>query len=163
MNKTVKVDVECPSCHGTGLYAGMDEGDDSAVICTTCDGTGKTTLTYTPFTKRKEKRNIKRVFRTSAGYSIRSNDYTFSDGKEIKYSEAGCTYEEWKNGALPKPIKDLHCPLEHFGQSSDEGRWLKKNGPCNTLLGFVIPNCSKINKEQCWKFCEKHSLFKGKI
>ena len=34
MDKTIQ--IECPSCKGTGLYKGYAEKDDCAVICANC-------------------------------------------------------------------------------------------------------------------------------
>ena len=64
MYKTVK--SECNSCSGTGLYSGMCEGPNCAVICLTCDGTGCKEVSYKPYTGRKRKSGIYNV-RQSAG------------------------------------------------------------------------------------------------
>lgn len=63
MSKTT-IDIECPSCGGTGLYAGFAEPKGTAVVCLTCSGTGKTQYSYTPFTHRKEKKGIHTVQRS---------------------------------------------------------------------------------------------------
>lgn len=39
-----EIQIECPACHGTGLYQGMCEQDGCAVVCTKCDGKGYTTF-----------------------------------------------------------------------------------------------------------------------
>ena len=33
-----EIQIECPACHGTGLYQGMCEQDGCAVVCTECGG-----------------------------------------------------------------------------------------------------------------------------
>ena len=57
-----EIQIECPACHGTGLYQGMCEQDGCAVVCTKCDGKGYTTFQYNEFTGKKVKEGIKRVF-----------------------------------------------------------------------------------------------------
>ena len=41
--------IECQACGGTGLYKGMAERDGAAVVCSCCNGTGKTEFTYNEF------------------------------------------------------------------------------------------------------------------
>lgn len=55
------IKAKCRSCDGTGLYSGICEAKGEAVICSTCQGTGCERITYTPFTKRRGMRGIKRV------------------------------------------------------------------------------------------------------
>ena len=56
-----KIQTECSTCNGTGLYCGCAEPPETAVICLTCGGTGCETIRYKPFTHRKRKRGIKQV------------------------------------------------------------------------------------------------------
>ena len=64
-----KVEAECSACGGTGLYSGMCEGKGVAVICRICDGSGCEIIEYKPFTRRRGRRDIKKV-RLSRGLSI---------------------------------------------------------------------------------------------
>ena len=57
-----EIQIECPSCKGTGLYVGVCERDGCAVVCTQCKGKGYTTYRYNDFTGRKIREGIKRVF-----------------------------------------------------------------------------------------------------
>lgn len=150
-----EADVECTSCRGTGLYQGFAERKGAGVVCSTCDGTGKSHIKheYTPFTKRKKHKKVTRVYKTAGGYGISSEDVMTQDGKLIEFSAGGVSYAEWLEGGEPKPIRDLHCPLEHYCQGSTEGEWLKKHhchkngqGP-----GGYIPDCSRKNRVSCWK------------
>lgn len=38
--KKIEMTIECPHCGGAGIYAGMAEGDGTAVVCNQCQGTG---------------------------------------------------------------------------------------------------------------------------
>jgi len=43
----IEMDIECPSCNGTGLYCGMGEKEGVAVVCCKCQGSGKYHYVYT--------------------------------------------------------------------------------------------------------------------
>ena len=118
MKKKIRAKAQCSSCGGTGLYSGMAESENCAVACTTCDGTGCEIIdiSYTPFTKRRKTNKIKRVFSGSCGYKHSADDVTTKEGVTIKFSQAGCTYDEWLKGAEPKPVKELYCPYLWTGQ-----------------------------------------------
>ena len=47
------VDAECSDCKGTGLYHGMAEPKDTAVVCQRCAGSGCKKIEYAPFSGRK--------------------------------------------------------------------------------------------------------------
>jgi hypothetical protein len=107
---------------------------------------------------------VSRVYKNYSGYIITDEDVTTDDGKIIKFSKAGVSYEEWLFGKKPLPIKDLLCPLQHFDQGTEIGEWLKDLGPCASKLnlGDSIPKCSEHNRKSCWKWFEtckyKHSI-----
>ena len=65
---------ECHSCHGTGVYRGMGEGDGAAVVCITCKGTGKEEVRhrFQEFTGRKINPDVRRVYRTGAGIKLQA-------------------------------------------------------------------------------------------
>jgi len=157
--KVIELYEVCGSCGGTGLYQGMAEKDGCAVICSTCDGTGAIHYKheYIPFTKRKEQKGVRRVFKTSCGYGHCAEDYQFPNRSDvIKFSEAGCTYEEWKNGVAPKPVKELYCPKLFMHQDLSEHPTLKKF--CDKEVGSYIPECYKGSKDKlkkCWEMWEK--------
>ena len=146
-------DVECYSCNGTGLYKGMAEKWASAVVCYTCNGTGKKHVKhiYNKFTGRKIRNDIKRVYKTAAGYGISDVDCN-----GIKFSQAGCDYTDWLKGETPKPIKDLHCLLQHYGQGSVEieahFKYMCENG---LRCGEYISKCP-MDKAKCWKIFEEN-------
>ena len=148
-------DVCCTKCGGTGLYKGMAERGDAAVICVYCNGTGKEHihLEYENFVSRKKRDGVNRVYKTASGYAITDKDTITDEGETIYFSKCGCTYEEWENGVEPKPIKELHCPLMHFGQGTDDGNFVRENickkvNKC--IWGMDISKCSDANREACW-------------
>ena len=160
MKKTFKAKAVCEDCGGTGLYQGMAERDGAAIVCNTCKGTGceDICISYEPFVKRKLKRGIKRVFKSSCGYMHGAEDVTTKEGVKITFSAGGCTYEDWLKGADPKPVKELYCPYLWTGQhlqSKDVGD-LYKNRCNNTLCGGLITGCKYYkDKIECWKIYEE--------
>lgn len=149
MNKKTIV-IECQSCGGTGLYKGVAERGDCAVVCYMCKGTGKTTFTYKEFTGRKLRDGVKRVFARSVGYAHSDKDFTTKEGETIRFSEGGCTYQEWLRGEEPKPVKDLYCP--YLWENKGVG-----NEPCSRCnkgcigLGLISSCDFYEDKANCWK------------
>lgn len=157
MTERITIEIECPSCYGTGLYQGAAERDGAFVQCSACKGTGKTSYSYTPFAGRKTQDKCKRVYMTSCGYVITDKDITTKDGDFQPFSQCGCTYSEWLDGKTPKPIKFLGCPM-----MADQGACHNINGfvsKCNEFNGGYIgyiPKCeNQGNKDECWKRLEE--------
>jgi len=153
---TFEMECECDECKGTGLYVGMAERDGAAVICNRCDGRGKVIIkqTYTKFTKRKVRKNVKRVYQTCGGFVISANDVTTKEGITIKFSNAGVDYKDWLNGESPKPIEDLMCPYLHTGQElqSKDVNDLYKTKCSKYLAWGNITSCKCYkDKHLCWK------------
>lgn len=149
--ETKEIIIECPSCKGTGLYKGIAERNQCAVICHTCDGKGFTSYKYREFNGRKHKPNVTRIFQNSCGYV-----HSAVNQKGIKFEEGGCTYSEWLSGARPKPVKDLYCP--YIWDNKGYG-----NEPCSRCkegCGFgVISNCRYFaDKAACWKEYEANGV-----
>jgi hypothetical protein len=136
----------CEACSGTGIYVGECEQDGSGVICYECKGTGCKILTYVPFTEKKVRQDIKRVYLSSNGFGISSNDVITKEKKTIHFSKFGCTYDEWLQGEKPLLIKELSCPHLLTGQ---EWEWIK----CEHLYaGMLITDCPNYNKfKECWE------------
>ena len=88
----VTVNTECKDCGGTGLYSGFAEGKGVAVVCLGCKGTGCASLTYTPFVRRKGRRDIKTV-RCSRGSFI---------GTGVGPTGGSVTYAEFTKGKMPQ-------------------------------------------------------------
>lgn len=59
-----RVETECSSCQGTGIYRGFAEPQGVGVVCLNCDGTGCRTMEYTPFTGLKRRDDVRTVQRS---------------------------------------------------------------------------------------------------
>lgn len=154
--------VQCNSCNGTGLYVGVYERDGAAVVCYKCEGTGRTYIenNYDRFAGRRTRKNVKRVFEHAGGHVISADDVEVN-GKAIPFSKYGVSYEEWLDGAEPKPLECLHCPFIHTQQmlarDNPEGLYQTR---CDVGLryGSRIADCKFMaEKEKCWEIykCEK--------
>lgn len=89
--ETVKIEAECDSCSGTGLYSGMCEAKGEAVVCIRCGGTGKQIVSVKTFSARHEKRGIKTVRRSRGGFIATGVGGT---GRTI-------TYAQFRKGEMP--------------------------------------------------------------
>jgi len=87
----LEIKAECGSCGGTGLYSGFAEPKGTAVICVQCRGTGCETISYTPFTRRKERGGITTISQ-SRGTFI---------GTGVGAVGNSITYAEFQNGQMP--------------------------------------------------------------
>lgn len=178
MKKVFKAKVVCKACGGTGLYKGFAEAKGCAVICNSCDGTGcyEEEFEYEIFEKRKKADGVKRVFRDGCGYQSSPNDVEVDDEETkekwtIKYSEGGCTYEEWTKGADPKPVKSLYCPYQWESQSMQHDKHKAHKmykDMCNGNMTWgCISDCKNHRKhnpermKKCWEIYEELMNKKG--
>lgn len=152
--KIIDMKIECPCCVGTGVYIGIAEKDDAAVICNKCDGTGsyRFKYTYNEFTGRKRREGVKRVYKDGYGYVIATGQVTF-DGTTVNMDKEGVSYSEFLNGKMPDHIKTIACPLQ-----ADQAACHSINGfidKCMELHGGWIGQISECrnrdNKSDCWK------------
>jgi hypothetical protein len=159
--KIIEMEIECPSCKGTGIYSGMSESGGVGVICFTCEGTGKYRYSYSyeEFTGRKVRKGIKRVYLQSYGYKIGTGVIDFDKIGLIDMDKKGVSYEEFLSGKMPEHIEKLACPM------------LADQGACHSIKGFVtectqlnkgfighISSCSyMVNKHKCWERFKQHS------
>jgi hypothetical protein len=63
------VEAECGACGGTGLYRGFCEKRGEAVVCLGCSGSGKVSISYTPFIERKQRSDVQTI-RLSRGTTL---------------------------------------------------------------------------------------------
>lgn len=140
-----EVDVECPSCNGTGVYRGLAEGDGAGVVCSKCEGTGcyHFVYYYKPFTGRKVRDDVKRVYQTNPGIKIgEGNGYKLEDF-------GGMPYENFLNDEeFPKGSEDrLHtCPAWW-----NQIRGKEKPSWCTLGVGSMFSTCEHFKKkENCW-------------
>ena len=125
--KEIKMTIECPFCNGTGIYSGMAESKETAVICRKCNGTGayKYQYSYNEFIGKKEKKGIKRVYLDGMGYKIGLGKINFDKVGEIDMDKEGVSYAEFLGGKSPEHIKKLGCPM------------IADQGACHKIKGFV--------------------------
>ena len=155
----IEIEVECDSCKGTGLYKGIAERDGAAVICHTCDGTGKTTFkrTFNKFKGRVKREDVNRVYSIAGEYVITDEDVNATPSGQVLFSQFGCSYADWfEKGATPKPIETLHCPYQHTNQSmqhSDhQANKLYKEECSDSLNWGLISDCkNRKNMAGCWR------------
>jgi len=57
----VTAKITCKSCDGTGLYQGLAERKNEAVVCIDCIGKGWTLFQFEPFEYRKKKPGIETI------------------------------------------------------------------------------------------------------
>ena len=145
--------IECSECKGTGLYVGLAERNGAAVVCYRCQGKGYVDFEYNEFFGRKKRDDVIRVYETGYGYVISATDATLEKhGVDIKFSKAGCTYEDWLSGSgdPSNPIKELYCPFiwNNTGMGNEPLKRCKEG--CE--YGRRISDCKFFNqKEECWK------------
>lgn len=87
--ETIK--AKCKPCDGTGLYVGFAEPKGTAVVCIRCGGSGCATLTFTPFTRRKNKIGINIVRRSRGSFMATG----------VGPIDEGITYQEFQKGKMP--------------------------------------------------------------
>ena len=107
--REIKMKIECPECSGTGVYSGMGESANTALICRRCDGTGAYNYVYhyTEFTGRKVKEGIKRVYKDGCGYKIGLGVINFGGHTEIDMDKEGVSYEEFLEGKIIDDFEPL--------------------------------------------------------
>lgn len=150
MTQSISWTQECNSCKGTGLYVGLAERDGAAVICHRCEGTGQRheTVEYEPFTGRKEKDGVTRVFATAAGIVL---------SPEI--TSGGVPLAEWEaDGQSPYQagveLRSHTCPAWWY-QSTNYA--LKPDWKeCQNVGQFST--CSSFpSKDKCWERWDKEN------
>ena len=157
----IKVQAECGSCNGTGLYVGMGERSGAAVVCVTCEGTGERTIkvSYKDFTGRKKRENVRRVYRGNPGICIGEN----KEQNLLLEDFGGISYEDWSAGkTFPPGSEDrVHTCPAWFYQSVDYD--LKPDWEdCWKSFGGSFSNCGNFpEKEKCWERWDREFGGKG--
>lgn len=88
--ETITVDTECYLCTGTGIYSGFAEPKGVGVICLNCKGTGLAKLSYTPFSARKSRKDIEKVY-------LSKGSFLLSCGP----SGSSISYQDFVDGKIP--------------------------------------------------------------
>jgi len=145
----IEMDITCQSCKGTGLYSGMGESKNCAVVCWKCKGTGKYryVFEYEPFVERVLRNDIERVFARTCGIKHGAEDYQQKNGDLIEFSKGGASYEDWLNGTEPLPMKALYCPKIWTSQ-----KWNSEKCEKHCHAGMLIHRCPMHSEmDECWK------------
>jgi len=148
MKKIIEFDQKCQSCEGTGLYSGMGERNNAAVVCSSCQGTGISHFkhTYEEPEPRSRKKGIITVHKTNPGIGVNADRKQFG----------GMSYEDWLAGE-PFPPKSENrnytCPAWWY-QSADykkKPNWKECGcGSFSNCLSFKIKN-------KCWERWDKEN------
>lgn len=161
--KIIEYDAECEPCGGTGLYVGMGERNGSAVVCNKCNGSGKVhvRIEYNTFEKRKERKEIERVFEVNPGFVIGAG---VVDGENITLEDfGGISYNDWKSGKKferGSEMKKFTCPAWWY-QSANYSLKPKWKECCGAGYGFA--SCPHFkNKHKCWEKFNKEYPVKQK-
>ena len=85
------VKAECSACGATGLYCGFAEPKGTAVVCLVCGGTGWVDLKYTPFEKRKGRKDVQWVSRSRGSLIVTG---VGPAGRQV-------SYDEFEHGKMP--------------------------------------------------------------
>jgi len=147
--KKIEVDEKCKSCGGSGLFTGMAERDGAAIVCSTCDGSGKHHFVYEydDFTVRQDKLGIVRVFQANPGNGNHLEDF------------GGMPIKDWQNGKqFAKGSEDrLHtCPCWFYQIADYEKKPSWKE--CDESLGYSFPQCPHFaEKYDCWARFDKEA------
>ena len=166
MGEQEAIKVVCAFCGGSGLCHGLaNERDGCAVLCRICKGNGYKEVGgrqgREEFTGLKQIKGVTRVFMNVGGYAHYPKNTMFPDGKLIRYSEAGCSYEEFLNGEKPKPVKDLYCPCEwtdYEMQNKEHKGYKFYKRYCYAYFSKADRACKCVmhcKKERCWLLHEK--------
>lgn len=149
-------DVECPACHGTGLYQGFAERDGAFVVCYHCQGKGyfeSKKIFQKSFTRKKQNK-CKRVYSKGCEYVITDEDLL-----TMPFSKYGCSYEDWLKGSKPIPLKFLVCPYLETSQglqTKDKNNLYKTRCSEGVSFGLSIYKCKFFHeKDKCWEIYEK--------
>ncbi len=85
-----KVQAECGTCDGTGIYSGYTEQKGVGVVCAVCEGTGCEEITYTPFKRLRPRKDIHTVI-------IRRGTFVLAGSRLVVTS---ISYKEFVSGKM---------------------------------------------------------------
>lgn len=113
----IEFNEKCKSCNGTGLYSGIAEDKNSAVVCYKCKGLGCFHFVheYEDFEGLEVTNKIVHVYEVNPGIKV-------GNGNGYKYSDfGGMSYSDWLAGKKFKPgmeNRKFTCPAWWY-QSAD--------------------------------------------
>jgi hypothetical protein len=138
----------------------MGEAKNVGVVCHTCKGIGKETITisYTEFSKRQESKQINWVIQNNPG--IRVGAGKNEDGEVLKLEDfGGMSYKDWNNGKPFPPESEMRkfvCPAWWYqGVAYDKSpHWRTGEVQCSGCGSFSSCKFFLV-KEKCWKRWDK--------
>lgn len=159
MKHTIEFDEKCTSCDGTGVYSGMAEGKNVAIVCHTCKGTGcaHVKIKYEDFEKRIVRKDIKHIYEVNPGICIGEGDgYKFSDF-------GGMPYEDWLAGKKFKigmENRKFTCPAWWYQTANYKKKPVWNKCP----MSGCFSDCKHFSKKDlCWKRWDKENNEKAKM
>lgn len=87
---TLKIEIQCRACSGSGVYRGIAEAPGIGIVCRDCKGSGKRTHEYVPFTGLTKRNDVEVV-------CAERGDFHIPD------STSGIPYAAFLQGKLPEP------------------------------------------------------------
>ncbi|MFZ2621298.1 MAG: hypothetical protein WAX37_02205 [Minisyncoccia bacterium] len=79
------IDIECADCKGSGVRREPYLAKGLGFVCEKCHGSGKVTLRYKPFNKRRKRDDVDSVIPLSAG--LNAIGLGTESGSRISYTE----------------------------------------------------------------------------
>ena len=156
MHHKLEIDAECTDCKATGVFVGMAERDGSAVVCSTCKGTGKhhRVIEYDDFEGRKIRSGVKHVVQVNPGICIGQ-----SENDKYRYSDfGGIPYHAFLEGKAFPPKSEMRgftCPAWWY-QSAD---YKRKPGWDECLSVGSFSSCKNFGtKSKCWERFDKEKI-----
>lgn len=154
--KRIEFDEKCKSCGGTGLYSGMGESPECAVVCSKCKGTGcfHFVYEYEYFKGRIPSPKIKHVYETNPGIKV-------GDGGGYKFKDfGGMPYKDWNEG---KPFvpgmenRQFTCPAWWYQSTNYDLKpdWNDEHRSCKGWGGSFSQCAYFEQKEGCWERWDK--------
>ncbi len=139
-------DCQCESCKGTGLYIGWAERDGFAVVCHSCQGTGRRDIIikFTPFTGRVKPSNVVRVLQVNPGIIV-------GCGGHKREEFGGMDFQEWWGGKPFPPgseMRNFTCPAWWYQSVAYD----KKPDWKECISSGLFSLCRYFKaKAQCWE------------
>lgn len=147
MKHKIKFDEKCKSCKGTGLYSGMGESPECAVVCSTCNGTGchHFVYEYEEFTERQNDFRIKHVYEVNPGIKVgNGGGYNFKDF-------GGMSYDDWLKGKpFVRGMENRLCTCPSWWYQSADYKQKPEWEECICCGSFSSCDHFK-NKSKCWE------------
>lgn len=160
----IRIEHECESCDGTGLYRGFAECEKVAVVCSRCKGEGKAVFeqTFKTFLGKKKRKGVDRVFQCNPGVGIGVVQANHKTGEAaVKLEDfGGISYKDWaasKGFPQGSEMRRFVCPAWWY-QSADSTK-MPEWKECE--WGQIFSDCKHFkDKSKCWERFDKEQAEK---